>query len=69
MAYILPRAFIVLIGWGITCALIANLWPRVEAATFVVAGVSWALAGLVCFGYMHKLRAEAEDPQSRSSRT
>lgn len=66
MAYVLPRAFIVLIGWAITCGLIANLWPSVDATTFAIAGVSWALAGLVCFGYLHKLRAEAEDRQSQS---
>ena len=66
MAYILPRAFIVLIGWSITCGLIANLWPRIDATTFVIAGASWALAGFACFGYVHKLRAEAEDQQSRS---
>jgi hypothetical protein len=61
MAYILPRAFIVLIGWGITCGLMVNLGPRVDATTFVIAGASWALAGIVCFGYMHRLRIEAED--------
>jgi hypothetical protein len=65
MAYVLPRVFIVLIGWGIPCALISNLWPRVDATTFVIAGASWALAGLVGFGYMHKLRVDAEDQQSR----
>lgn len=61
MAYILPRAFIVLMGWGITCGLMANLWPRVDATTVVIAGASWALGGIVCFGYMHRLRVEAED--------
>ena len=69
MAYILPRAFIVLIGWGMTCALIVNMWPRADATIFVIAGVSWALVGLVCFGYTNKLRAGAEDQQSRSQRT
>jgi hypothetical protein len=65
MTYILPRAFIVLIGWGISCALIYNIWPRVDSTIFVIAAASWALAGLVCFGYMYKLRAEAEDQKSR----
>jgi hypothetical protein len=65
MIYILPRAFIVLIGWGITCALIYNIWPLVDPAIFVIAGVSWGIAGLVCFGYTYKLRAEAEDQHSR----
>jgi hypothetical protein len=66
MTYVLPRAFIVLIGWGITCALIYNIWPRVDATIFVIAGLSWALAGFVCFGYMYKLRAGVEDQRSRS---
>jgi hypothetical protein len=65
MTYILPRAFIVLIGWGITCALIYNIWPRVDATIFVIAGLSWALAGFVCFGYMYRLRAGLEDQPSR----
>lgn len=65
MAYILPRAFIVLIAWGISCGLIAQMWPSVDATFFVIVGVSWALAGFVCFGYMHKLRVEAESQQSR----
>ena len=61
MAYILPRVFIVLIGWGITCGIMVNLWPRVDATTFVIAGASWALAGILCFGHMHRLRIEVED--------
>ncbi len=67
MTYVLPRAFVILTGWGITCALIVKVWPGVDSAIFVVAGASWILAGLVCFGYMYKLRGEAEDRQSRFS--
>lgn len=40
MTYILPRAFIVLIGWGMTCALIYDIWPLVDPTVFVIAGVS-----------------------------
>jgi hypothetical protein len=66
MSYILPRAVIVLIGWGITCGLIMRVSPNVDPTIFYVAGVSWALAGIVCFGYLHKLRREAEeDPRAR----
>lgn len=65
MTYILPRAFIVLMGWGITCGLIINLWPSVDPMVYYAAGASWAFAGLVCFGYLHKLRREAEDPHGR----
>ncbi len=65
MTYILPRAFIILTGWAITCALIVKMWPSVDSTIFVIAGASWTLAGLVCFGYMYKLRTGAEDQQRR----
>jgi hypothetical protein len=65
MTYILPRAFILLVGWGITCALIYNIWPGIDATIFVVAGASWAFAGGVCFSYIHKLRAHGQDQRSR----
>jgi hypothetical protein len=59
MAYILPRAVIVLIAWGTTC-LIANVFTTVEPLLFYIAGGVWSLAGLVSFGYMHNLRDEAD---------
>jgi hypothetical protein len=58
MAYILPRAFIVLVGWAITCGLIKNVWSSVDPMVFYVAGGSWAIAGIACFGYLRKLRSE-----------
>jgi hypothetical protein len=61
MTYVLPRAFIVLIGWGITCALIKNLWHGADPMILYVAGASWALAGLLCFGYAHRLRRAAHE--------
>jgi ABC-type polysaccharide/polyol phosphate export permease len=64
MTYILPRAFIVLIAWGITCGIIMHLWSDVDPMIFYVAGASWAFAGIVGFGYMHKLRREFEDHHS-----
>jgi hypothetical protein len=65
MTYILPRAFIVLIGWGITCGLIVNVWSNVDPMIYCAAGASWAFAGLVCFGYLHKLRREGQDQHGR----
>jgi hypothetical protein len=65
MAYILPRAFIVLVGWGITCGLIKNIWTSVDPKIFLIAAASWALAGLLCFGYLHKLRSDARGPRRR----
>jgi hypothetical protein len=65
MAYILPRAFIVLVGWGITCGLIKNIWASVDPKVFLIAGISWAFAGLVCFGYLYKLRGDMQGRPSQ----
>jgi hypothetical protein len=59
MAYLLPRAFIVLAGWGMTCALIFNVWSNVDAQVFYIAAAVWAFAGIVCFGYLRSLRRGA----------
>lgn len=60
MAYILPRAFIVLVAWAITCGLIKNVWSPVDPMILYLAGASWALAGTLGFGYLHRLRTEAD---------
>lgn len=65
MAYLLVRAAIVLIGWGMTCGLIVNLWAHVDPMVFYVAGASWTLAGIAFFGYLQKLRREASEQRSR----
>jgi hypothetical protein len=65
MAYILPRAAIVLIGWIITCGVIRNVSSPGGAIAFSIAAVSWALAGIVCFGYLHRLRGELHEPRGR----
>ncbi len=65
MGYILPRALIVLIGWGMTCGLISHVWSNVYPMVFYVAGASWAFAGTVCFGYLYRLRGEADNPRGR----
>jgi len=66
MAYILPRAVIVLIGWAITCGVIRNVSVHIGATAFYVAAVSWALAGIACFGYLHRLRGHLHEPHGRS---
>ncbi len=63
MAYLLPRAVIVLIAWGITCGLIKNLWPEADPMIFGVAGASWAFGGIAYFAYLRKLRREIDDLQ------
>jgi hypothetical protein len=59
MAYILPRVVIVLIALSTTC-LIMNTFTNVAPLVFYVAGGVWSLVGLVCFGYMHSLRGDAD---------
>ncbi len=60
MGYLLPRAVIVLIAWGATC-LIMNGFTNVDPLVFYVAGGVWAFVGLICFGYLHKLRREEDE--------
>ena len=60
MAYFLPRAVIVLLGWGLTSGLIGIVLPGASTAAFCFAGLSWAAVGIVCFGYIRKLRREAD---------
>ncbi len=55
MAYILPRAVIVLIAWGTTCVLMDTL-PTIAPQVFYAAASVWSLVGVACFGYMHSLR-------------
>ena len=59
MAYILPRAVIVLIAWGTTC-LIMNTLTSIDPLVFYIAGGIWSLVGLLSFGYMYNLREQAE---------
>lgn len=65
MAYILPRAVIVLIGWATTCEIIHNLSAHVSSTVFYLAAISWAAAGITCFGYLHRLRSELQEPRGR----
>jgi hypothetical protein len=59
MAYLLPRAIIVLIGWGTSYWLLTLLSTHVSPAVVYFTAIGWALAGVVCFGYLYKLRREA----------
>ena len=65
MGYLLPRAVIVLIAWGTTC-LIMNTFTGVDPLVFYVAGGVWAFVGLICFGYLHKLRREEDEGFARA---
>jgi hypothetical protein len=65
MAYLLPRAVIVLIAWGTTC-LIMNTFTNVDPLVFYIAGGVWAFVGLISFGYLHKLRRDEDTHFARA---
>jgi len=65
MTYLLPRVFIVAIAWAITCAVISNFWHGAGATTYAAAGLSWAAAGTMYFGYLRKLKRDMK-PFERS---
>jgi len=65
MTYVVPRAVIVLIAWGLTCGLIRTLSPGADAMTFWVAGASWGFVGIVYFSYLRRLRRAPEVHRSR----
>jgi hypothetical protein len=46
MTYLLPRAVLVLIAWGMTCVLIRKFWHPADPTIFGVVGASLvAVAG------------------------
>jgi hypothetical protein len=68
MAYLLPRAVIVLIAWGTTC-LIINIFTTVEPLLFYLAGGVWSFVGLIAFGYLHSQRDDdTMQPQRAAAR-
>ncbi len=58
MGYLLRRAFILVIAWGVTCALIKNFWPDADPMAFGAAGVFWVAGGMSYFVYLRKLRRD-----------
>ena len=65
LAYVLPRAVIVLLGWGAMYWILTALSPSLAPVIVYLTGISWVLAGIVCFGYLSRLRREAGLPQER----
>jgi hypothetical protein len=61
MAYLLPRAVLIIIAWAMTCALIKKLWPEAEPMVFGVAGATWVFGGGAYFVYLRKLRRDIEE--------
>lgn len=54
MAYLLPRAVLIIIAWVMTCALTKELWPEADPVVFGVAGASWVFGGGAYFAYLRK---------------
>jgi len=69
LAYVLPRAVIVLLGWGAMYFVLTALSPRLAPVIVYFTGISWVFAGVVCFGYLYRLRREAGLPQERPAAT
>jgi len=63
MGYLLPRALIVIIAWGMTCALIRNLWPEADSMAFGIAGATWLTGAIAYVAYQRKLRREIAELQ------
>jgi hypothetical protein len=59
LAYVLPRPFLVLLGWGAMCWILTVLSLSLAPAIVYFTGISWVLAGIVCFGYLYRLLLEA----------
>lgn len=64
--YMLPRAVLVLLGWGAAYWILTALSTHLPPAVIYFAGVSWMLAGLVGPGYLYRLRSEAMVAQNRT---
>ena len=62
MAYLLPRAIMVLIAWGLTCGLIRKFWPDADP---VMLQASWAGAGIAYFAYLRRLKRDIDDLSRR----
>ncbi len=60
LAYMLPRAVLVLIGWGATYWILTAVSTHLPPAVVYITGISWVAAGAVGFGYLYRLRREAE---------
>jgi hypothetical protein len=60
--YALPRAVVVLIGWGATYWILTALSTHLPATLVYVTGLAWLAAGGVIFGYLYRLRRELGIP-------
>jgi hypothetical protein len=61
MAYLLPRAVLIVAAWAMTCVLIRRLWPGTDPIVFLVFGACWISGAAAYFGYLRKLRRDIEE--------
>jgi len=65
MSYVLPRAIVLVIAWGITCVFAGALMPDADPAIFGVIGALWALGGTAYCGYRRRLRRDIDELERR----
>ena len=53
--------------WGATYWLLTLLSTQLPPAVVYMTGIGWALAGVVSFGYIRKLRREMDAAEGRGS--
>ena len=58
MAYVWPRAVLVLFCWIATYWVLTLISAEVPPAVVYFTAVAWLLAGVVIFGYLYRLRRE-----------
>ena len=66
LADIVPRAVLVLLCWGLTYCILTALSTQLPPALIYFAGVMWVLAGVFSFGYLYRLRREADATPHRA---
>jgi len=69
LVYALPRAVLVLLGWGATYWILTALSTHLPPTMVYITGVAWVLAGIGCFGYLYKLRRDVGLLPSRPAHT
>jgi ABC-type polysaccharide/polyol phosphate export permease len=58
MSYLLPRVFVVLMAWGMTCGMIENLWRDADPMVFGIVSLMWVGGGIAYFVYLRRLRRD-----------
>jgi len=62
LGYALPRAVVVLGGWGLTYWLLTAVSTELPPTVVYITGLAWVAGGVACFGYLYRLRRELGIP-------